>query len=532
MKADTIPDAEKNASLSLNKFTTSKNFSDLEKAIDLNNTDSSIIFEYLNFLKKNKEHLYSDELKKYKFFLDKESSAKLGVKYIDHKDDFFKMIDLIKNIELEKVEISVIQESLKKELEKCYSKEDKEIIDQKSDKRINNLPLHNLENDIVFYLTMKIVFGRHLHTLADFLFDDKDDEKKESEIKYFKNSLSYLKIISEILKYNLSKNEKMLAFNLINILDLVDYYSGDEQSLARLNYFLSDMKLDNEQTKKMAGDLYSSLIAYNQSYNFIIKNFMNDYKILFFETLENILKSKCIRQLVGKLKNHNKDNDNIISNDKNYNNYLSYIKKNIIFFPFFRKNAFGLTITLNGKVIINDEYRTVELVSLNGAKLFNFCVWIVTGIHEVIGHFLKDYFYYLTRFIISEESGSSDESSNDSLEGGNIVEEYLFPNIKELYLCDILYILDITNWNKNSDDFSKFFSSNERKEIIEKGIKQNYISSLSKELINFLSKFGINKNDLYSYQTHISIRCKKFNAEPVIELSKRICLSHRKKNGK
>ena len=103
----------------------------------------------------------------------------------------------------------------------------------------------------------------------------------------------------------------------------------------------------------------------------------------------------------------------------------------------------------------------------------------------------------MTRFIISEESGSSDESSNDSLEGGNIVEEYLFPNIKELYLCDILYILDITNWNKNSDDFSKFFSSNERKEIIKKGIKQNYISSLSKELINFLSKFGINKNDLY-----------------------------------
>jgi hypothetical protein len=138
----------------------------------------------------------------------------------------------------------------------------------------------------------------------------------------------------------------------------------------------------------------------------------------------------------------------------------------------------------------------------------------------------------LTRFIISEESGSSDESSNDSLEGGNIVEEYLFPNTKELYLSDILYILDITNWNKNLDDFSKFFSSNERKEIIEKGIKPKHISSLSKELINFLSKFGINKNDLYSYQTNISIRCKKFNAEPVIDLSKRICLSHRKKNGK
>ena len=122
MKADTIPEAENNASLFLNKFTNGKDYSDLEKAIDLNNTDSSIIFEYLNFLKTNNEHLFLDELKKYKFFLDKESSVKLGTKYIDHKDDFFKMIDLIKNIELEKVEISAIQESLKKELEKYYSK--------------------------------------------------------------------------------------------------------------------------------------------------------------------------------------------------------------------------------------------------------------------------------------------------------------------------------------------------------------------------------------------------------------------------
>lgn len=529
MKADTIPEAENNASLFLNKFTNGKDYSDLEKAIDLNNTDSSIIFEYLNFLKTNKEHLFLDELKKYKFFLDKESSVKLGTKYIDHKDDFFKMIEFIKNIELENVEISVIKESLKKELEKYYSKEDKEIIDQKSDKRINNLPLHNLENDIVFYLTMKIVFGRHLHSLADFHFDDKVGEKKESDIKYFKNSLSYLKIISEILKYNLSKNEKMLAFNLVNILDLVDYYSGDEESLARLNYFLSDMKLDAKQTQKMAGNLYSSLIAYSQSHYSVIKNFMEDYKVLFFETLENILKSKCIRQLVGKLKSHHKDNDNIISNDKNYNNYLRYIKKNIIFFPFFNNNVFGLTITLNGKVIINDEYRTVKL-SLNGAKLFNFCVWIVTGIHEIIGHLLKDYFYYLTRFIISEESGSSDESSNESLEGGNIVEEYLFPNTTQLYLSDILYILDTTNWNKNLDDFSKFFSSDERKKIIEKGIELKDIASLSEELIKLLSKFGIKKNDLIGYPTSVSIRCKKINDEPAIDLSKRICLSHGKKS--
>ena len=387
--------------------------------------------------------------------------------------------------------------------------------------------MHNLENDIVFYLTMKIVFGRHLHTLADFHFDDKDDEKKESEIKYFKNSLSYLKIISEILKYNLSKNEKMLAFNLINILDLVDYYSGDEQSLARLNYFLSDMKLDNEQTKKMAGDLYSGLIAYNQSYNSIIKNFMNDYKILFFETLENILKSKCIRQLVGKLKSHHKDNDNIISNDKNYNNYLRYIKKNIIFFPFFNKNAFGLTITLNGKLIINDEFRNIQLRN-EQVNLYNFCVWIVTGIHEAIGHFLKDYFYYLTRFVISEDS---DDNSSGKAEDGDFVESILFPNTG-FYYCDVFYILDINNWNKNLNEFTSYFTSEKRNQIIENGFKSKDLSNFSKEFNELLSKFNIEKICLIGHPAKAKISLKKVDSQVVLDFSERICATKLKKNKK
>ena len=51
MKADSINDAEKQAESYLKKFKEKNNYSDLEKSLDLNNTDSSIIYEYLNYWK-------------------------------------------------------------------------------------------------------------------------------------------------------------------------------------------------------------------------------------------------------------------------------------------------------------------------------------------------------------------------------------------------------------------------------------------------------------------------------------------------
>ena len=95
-----------------------------------------------------------------------------------------------------------------------------------------------------------------------------------------------------------------------------------------------------------------------------------------------------------------------------------------------------------------------------------FFIWIVTGIHEAIGHFLKDYFSYLTKFVISEESASSDESSNGNIEGGDLVEEFLFVNVKQLYSGDIFYILDKNNWNKSLSEFTSYFNSEERKKFL------------------------------------------------------------------
>ena len=525
MKAKTIEDAQNIAKNYFEEYKKKHNYSSLESALDMDNTSLSYIFEYLSYLKQNNISKFSDELKKYKFFLDEDSCDKLGTQYINHKDDILNLINALQNIDCDKLDITQLQNALKDILQKFYPKDDKEIIDQKSEKRINNLPLNNIENDVILFLTIKIVFGRHLYIFAYFEFNEDDNDEKKSEIHHIKTSISYLKIYSEILKYHIMNNNKLLLFNLVNILDLDDFSFGENHIPSRLHFFLKDLKVDDNRIKNLAGSLYSNLLGEN---NNIVKNInLNEYKELFFETLENILNSKCIRQLVQKLKERHKDTNDVITSDNNYINYINYIKKNIIFFPFFNKNAFGLTITLNGKLIINDEFRNIQLRN-EQVNLYNFCVWIVTGIHEAIGHFLKDYFYYLTRFVISEDS---DDNSSGKAEDGDFIESILFPNAG-FYYCDVFYILDINNWNKNLNEFTSYFTSEKRNQIIENGFKSKDLSNFSKEFNELLSKFNIEKILLIGHPAKAKISLKKIDSQVVLDFSERICVTKLKKNKK
>ena len=55
-----------------------------------------IIFEYLNYLKKNDKISFNKEVKRYKFYLDDKSCSKLGIPYIDHKKDRFVYLYFLK----------------------------------------------------------------------------------------------------------------------------------------------------------------------------------------------------------------------------------------------------------------------------------------------------------------------------------------------------------------------------------------------------------------------------------------------------
>ena len=249
---------------------------------------------------------------------------------------------------------------------------------------------------------------------------------------------------------------------------------------------------------------------------------MEEYKTLFLEEMEKICNSNCIKELIFKLKEHNKDKNNI-----------------------------------------NDEYRKFK-VSTEEEELYNFYIWIVMGIYEVIGNFLKDYFYYLSKFIITEESGSGeesaeglgegagaregsgegsgegseegseeglDENSSESIEIGKLVEKILFSGNK-LYLADILYILDLKNWNKNLNEFCEYFKSGKRKKLKKNGLKEKDLLGFNEECFNILAKFKINKADLLNFKTDVFISFKKNYSQTFIDLSDRICLTERKRKRK
>ena len=132
---------------------------------------------------------------------------------------------------------------------------------------------------------------------------------------------------------------------------------------------------------------------------------------------------------------------------------------------------------------------------------------IISAIHEVIGHFLKDYYYYSTQFYISAESPVKNGTKE---EGGDLVEEYLFNKIKEIHIYDVLYILDILNWNKDLDNFNQFFHNNLRENMNQNGI--NFDSfKISDECKKLLSNFNINKGNLYMIDTKIRFVCRKKN---------------------
>ena len=529
-KSNTVSDAQENAKYYLKEFIKKKDYSDLINALNLDNTNPLIIFEYLNYLKKNDKISFNKEVKRYKFYLDDKSCSKLGIPYIDHKKDLFALIDSIQKVDTnDTFELQCVKEALKK----YYPKEDKKIMEAKNKKRVNNLPLNNLNDDIFFYLSIKVEFGRHLYFLINY------NVEEDFEAKYLHKGISYIKIYSYIIQRYLEKDERDVVFSLIQILDLFDYFTKYAEPFERLYYLITQAQIDFKIVENNAKELYKKIID-NKHLKKVGDNKFND---LYFQMIEGIMKSNCIKQLVNELNIHNKDTTNLISIDEYY---IKYIKNNLLFFPFFNGNNYGLTITLNGKILINNVYKEVDCISNEEKNLYNFCIWIITGLHEIIGHFLKDYYYYMTNFQISEESpkklGTSpnvigkeeeeeeeeeEEDSDDREEQGQLVEELLFKSISNIYLTDILYILNLNNWEKSLIEFSQYFVSDNRKNIIssEEFYSKNNFDS-NKQILDILSLFGISQNDLKESKTNVSIRCKRVKSQPFIDMSNKKCVVH------
>ena len=535
----------------------------LQKAFELDNTNSNIIYYTLKKLELENKIKYQELRRKYKLFLNKEDAAKLNILYIDHKNDVLEILHSIQKMDPSKPEdIKILKDSLYKH----YPKEDKNLLELEGKNRINNIPL-NLNDDLIFFLKIKMKLGENLYNYAENLFkaiikDEYQEKEKESEIikkenqekqsddkevvkdenqekksygeneenkeeqiaiDFYKEQIPYLKVYTEILLFYIKKNDKKLVYCLLSKVDFTEINRG---AIKQVCYYLKKMKVNFEEITKKTGFNFDKFIKYNFDNEEEIDKLPDNYQQLFFNMIEKILKSNCIKNLITKLATHHKDDKNIICID---DSYIKYIKENIIFHNFFDYNDYGFTNVVDGTILINTHYIYLENLKENEMQLFIFCMIIVTGIHEILGHFLKDYYYYSTKFYISDTSPIID---NIKEEGGELVEKYLFNRSNddaELYICDVLYILDISNWEKNLDDFSSFFTSDLRKNLIKNGINYNSFS-ISKECIELLSNFNITKKNIIKIQSDIyyDFRSKNKNHSKFMKLSKVRCSNDKK----
>jgi len=490
----------------LNMFIESKKEEYLQKAIATDNTNSKIIYYYLENLKGKDQNLYNINLDKYRLFINEEYSKKMNLTFMDHKKDIKDILYSVKKIDINTLNVS----SLKETLEKCYPRKYMKNFNLNGKKRINNMPL-DLNDEFMLNLSIKVGLGEKLYPIVDTEIPEDDEKKRKIYIQVKKECLSYLKIATEIMIYFFEKEKKNIVYNLIKIIDFSEEQTDDVEN--QIYYYLKLMGKDINDFSEETGYNFNDI-------SFFHKNFADkfeNYKAIYFDLIEKILKSKCIQDLLIELKNHHNDKNNII---KINDDFIDYIKKNTIFFEFIRPDIYGITNVRELKTLINIDYRSINL-NKKYVILFLFCIFIITAVHEYIGHLLKEYYYYSTNFIISEsspkrnkkneynEEDEEEEEDNDNEveEGGHLVEKILFNNIKQIYIGDVLYILDIKNWEKNLNDFSSYFHSTERENLKKK-------INVSEEFLKFLSNFQIEEEELTSIKSDVSMKCKNSNYPP------------------
>ena len=319
-------------------------------------------------------------------------------------------------------------------------------------------------------------------TFADITFNEKNQIAKSFSFNHFKFNLLDNNILT--VENDLSGDEPYSIENIddYSFISLVDYiFRVDHKpDLIELNRFL---KIDKYNEK-----LYIRQI-WNIWENFLIKVFSSTLvKSIFEQIFVNIDKEKKLSPY------------NFIDEDE-----IKFILNNTRYFIF--KSDFHV-ITLGKNLIIyqnGDPYFIDQNPLIS--KLAYLSNNVQSNLHEIIVHLNIRFQFYLfkdTRYTSPKPEKPSDQAKDrDGKEAGEFVEELLFGALnKKFEIEQMIYILDINNYNKDCKTF--------REEFLKCGEKKGY--NIYPELKEFLNQLGINTS--------------KIN----FESKKRLCFIQRHKN--
>ena len=422
-RKNTIEEYEKS------KNTINFNPNKLEKLISDNNTNQNVIFDYLMILKKNKDTKFEENLKKYSFLFDARNLRKLDDRfnnkifenYYDEKTNLTKFFENVINGYYDQYEdinaiISEIdyRDNIQIEIAtpfiNCFSKE-----------KYINCPIPISDNNLLFHY-LRVKFLQFLQNAFQFKVTFQ----------------TFCKILLQTINKMTTENDpKMKSKLLLEIICMISIYGfhAEEKELV-LNYY--------SHTQRIQYDYY----YYPMIFFSYIKNILFDY----YRMIGN---SNCLSTALIEYKmiiNHNSEKPA----ELDIKNSIDYLIRNTIFIPFFSKNDWGITLPAFNISFINIDIFPIEKNNTypDYSFLFFFIKYIISFIHEPIGHNLKIYESFNNNLQTPFDTPRIIENNKEKVyEGGFLMEDLLINSIKNLNIEHVLFLLNENNWALDHKNF-------------------------------------------------------------------------------
>ena len=410
---------------------------ELKKIISQDNMNTDAVFEYLKILKISQDPSFKEKLKKYSFLLDINQLKLLnnsfkGELYENYFDEKTNLIKFFEKVIEDDFKPSLNLDGILSEIDFRHSIQ-AEIItpfinDFNKENYINN-PIPVSDNNLFFhYLRVKFL------TFLQGAFDIKE------ELQMFCEEL-----LNKINIMTKDQNRKSKTRLLLEILCMISIYKFHSEEL------------------KMVISYYSHKLEmqYNNLYHPII--FFNYVKDTLFKYYKMIANSNCVKSAMKEYKeiiNHNSEKPAELDIQNSFN----YLIRNTIFIPFFSNSGWDLTTPAFNISFINIDIFCLQNNFKNENKypdyffLFYFVKYIISFLHEPIGHNFKIYESYNNNIETLFDSPRIMENNKEKkYEGGYLMEALCLNSVEKLNIEHVLFLLNENSWSLDHKLFLEKF---------------------------------------------------------------------------
>ena len=477
---DPFAEIKLKAKLGFQSFKEKKKSSNHElfKLLELDNTNKDIVYFYLTFIKKRHKIYFNTEFNFRMIFLTQHQIEKLVPQCPFAKDSYEIIFTyLIKNIQFESFQTILSQHFERYRLYNPYT--------AKNMSEDNIFFEYNNKKYSVFK-DIRPKFSLSMKSKEDFfkfvLF--KMELEKERIMKF-----SYLYYYSFIMIYQLflkkvEIDELITIFHIMFLADafkLLTYlYSLNEKY--QLQITLPARQSDQETKRKLSNLPIQSLLVQDEN---ALATFSSVIKPSLFKFLRQIIESKCIKELLSFIYPKLTEEELLLLDES----FITYSESITEFAGLYNSRLFGYYYSINNKILINQLIRyTNKEYGFGLLYLLHTGVYLITLIHEILGHFSRRYIFSL----LSEGKNSNitdrtlvevindynqinkknkipipfPEDNNDKMEGSRNVETLLFGNERKILSAkQVIFLLSESSWKMNLNAFRAQFILNGKENL-------------------------------------------------------------------